>query len=263
MPIVRTVGAQLVGGVAAVAVTGLVKPGGGAVPPWALCTVWGLTAAAVSLPLGLSRWWLPVQALAPVLLWAALKADIPGWLVPAALVLMLGVYWNAVGEGVPLYRSDLMTRRALEGLVPDRPGARVADLGSGLGGTLLHLSKARPGAAFTGVETAPLVYAACRLRHLISPSGNLQFRFQSLWRTDLSAFDMVYCFLSPVPMPQLFAKAAREMPRGSILVSNTFEVPNHAPDEVVELTDGRRTRLLIWHMDRHRDPLASPLRRSV
>jgi hypothetical protein len=242
------VAAQLVGGIVTVAALAVLRGAGWPTPPAALCIFWGAAAAAATWPLGLARWWLPVQAAAPVLFWVVLGLQPPGWVFFAVFAVLLAVYWNAVGEGVPLYLSNAKTWRAVEKLLPKRAGIRMADLGSGLGGTLWHVAEARPDAAFEGFETAPLVYLATRLRLLTQPRANLRIRFLSLWRADLGSFDVVYCFLSPLPMARLYDKARREMKPGSLFISNSFAVPDVEPDAVVEVDDTRRTRLLVFRM---------------
>ena len=72
---------------------------------------------------------------------------------------------------------------------------------------------------------------------------NCHLRWGDFWKTDLSEFDVVYAFLSPVPMPALWEKARLEMRKGSLLVSNSFIVPNVKPKRVVEVGDRRKTRL--------------------
>ena len=248
LPIVRAVAAQLVGGIATVAAMAILRNLGWPAPAPALCVIWGAVAAVATLPLGLARWWLPVQAAGPVLLWVVLGLQPPGWVIFAVFAILLAVYWNAVGEGVPLYLSNAKTWRAVEKLLPKRHGIRMADLGSGLGGTLWHLADARPDSDFDGFETAPLVYLATRLRKFTQPRANLRIRFLSLWRADLRNFDVVYCFLSPVPMARLYAKARAEMKPGSLFISNSFAVPDVAPDEIVEVDDSRHTRLLVFRM---------------
>ncbi|MEQ8503800.1 MAG: hypothetical protein RIB80_00630 [Rhodospirillales bacterium] len=247
-PIVRAVAAQLVGGIVSVVVMVFLRSQEWPAPPATLCIIWGAVAAIATLPMGLARWWLPVQAAAPVLMWIVLSLQPPGWIFPVVFVILLAVYWNAVGEGVPLYLSNSKTWAAVEKLLPKREGGRMADLGSGLGGTLWHLSAARRDMTFTGYETAPLVYLFTRLRQIIAPRGNLGVRFLSIWRADLGDFDVVYCFLSPAPMERLYAKAKREMKPGSLFISNSFHVPDEAPDETIEVDDRRRTKLLIFRM---------------
>jgi hypothetical protein len=49
-------------------------------------------------------------------------------------------------------------------------------------------------------------------------------------------------------MPELWAKACAQMPAGSLLISNTFEVPGQQADQQIELHDWRKSRLLLWRM---------------
>jgi hypothetical protein len=73
-------------------------------------------------------------------------------------------------------------------------------------------------------------------------------RWGSLWACDLAAYDVVFAFLSPVPMPALWLKARREMRSGSLFISSSFAVPGQSPDREVTVDDLRQTRLMIWKM---------------
>src|SRR3990167_7866108 len=178
----------------------------------------GLLAAGLARGLGLSRWW--------------------GWLnlgfVPG-LVLVSGA---ALPSWVFLLGLALLVLQA--------PDFRFVALGCGPAGSLLSLARQFPRAQFVGVETAPLSFVIAWLRAL--PRSNCRIRYENLWRTDLAQFDVVYCFLSPAPMARLWAKAQAQMPAGSHLVSNTFEVPGVPADRQVELHDWRNSRLLLWQM---------------
>lgn len=209
----------------------------------------GLLAAALGHRAGLPAWWLPLQALFPLAAAAGFWLEMPAWVYLAGFLLLLSLQWNAARGGVPLYLTNRRTHEALARLLPDRPGLVVADLGSGFGGTLLALARARSDANFVGIETAPLPFAVSWLRLFLSGlSGRLSFVYGDYHRQDLSAFDVVYCFLSPVPMPEVYAKARCEMRPGTLLISNSFTVPDHAADDVVEVADWRRTRLYVWHL---------------
>jgi hypothetical protein len=65
---------------------------------------------------------------------------------------------------------------------------------------------------------------------------------------DLGAFDVVYAFLSPVPMAQLWEKARQEMKPGSLFVSHTFEVPGKEPQQRIPLPGRKDACLLLWRM---------------
>ncbi|TBV07555.1 class I SAM-dependent methyltransferase [Phytopseudomonas dryadis] len=215
-------------------------------PSWlAAGLLHGLLAASLARWLGLSRWWWWLNlAFVPALLLAS-GAPLPSWLFLVGFVLLLLLNWNSFGERVPLYLTGAGSRRELASLLEQR-GAHFSfvDLGCGPAGTLLWLARRFPQAQFVGVETAPLPYVIARLRCL--GRRNCRIRYENLWHTELSGFDVAYCFLSPAPMARLWAKVDAELPAGAWLVSNSFDIPGVAPQRVIELDDWRASRLLVW-----------------
>jgi predicted O-methyltransferase YrrM len=75
--------------------------------------------------------------------------------------------------------------------------------------------------------------------------ANTYLKYGNFWDEDLSRYDMVYCFLSPEPMPALYRKACAEMRPGSLIISNSFDVPGVPADEIL---DRRHTRLFFWRL---------------
>ena len=214
---------------------------------YAAAAAQGLLAAALGHLFGLSRWWLLINlAFVPSLI--ALSAfKIPPWGYLIGFLLLLLLNWNTFAGGVPLYLTGEGTRKKLEEILNARvPTFRFIDLGSGLAGTLCQLSHRYPQARFEGVETAPLVFLVSWFRCLFRK--NCQVRYRSLWKVDLSKYDIVYCFLSPVPMPELWKKARTEMKGKSLLVSNTFDIPGITPKQVIELKDWRDSKILVWEL---------------
>lgn len=214
---------------------------------WTAVVLQGVLAAAFGHWMGLRRWWLPLNlAFAPGLL-ALQSGQWPAWWFLAAFLLLLLVNWNSFRERVPLYLSGARTRQRLSERLAGLPADfRFIDLGCGLGGTLVQLARDYPAARLVGVETAPLVFLAAWLRCL--PYRNCRVRYRSLWHEALDAYDVVYCFLSPAPMPELWQKARGEMQVGSLLISNSFEIPGVPPQETIELQDWRDSRLLLWRL---------------
>lgn len=207
----------------------------------------GLLAALLGQRLGLSSWWLPINLLFVPALLVLNGQQLPPMLLLGAFVLLLLLNWNSLRERVPLYLSGQKTIAELEQLLQPLPAnLRFIDLGCGLAGSLYQLSRRYPQAHFVGVETAPLVFLLAWLRCLLRP--NCQIYYRNLWQQPLDGFDVVYCFLSPAPMPRLWAKARGEMSPGALLISNTFAIPDVAPDQLIELHDWRSSRLLIWRL---------------
>jgi len=200
----------------------------------------GVAAAAISHVLKAPRWWLTIHLGFLPLAVLAQTLAIPPWLWLAGFVLLLLIFWRTDQSRVPLYLSNAATAAALTALLPARP-CRVIDLGCGDGALLRRLARARPDCHFIGVEHAPLTWLWARLA--AAGLKNLTIRHGDFWPQPLSNFDLVYAFLSPAPMPRLWAKATAEMTAGALLVSNSFEVPGMAAEQVVEVADRRQTRL--------------------
>jgi hypothetical protein len=205
----------------------------------------GVCAALIGERMGLSAWWRPINlAFVPGLVLLQ-DHSLPPWLLLTGFVLLVLLNWNAFIERVPLYLTGAQAERQLAARLAELPpGFRFVDLGSGLGGTLLRLARAYPNSQFLGVETAPLTFLLCWLRCL--PQGNCTVRMRSLWGVDLGDFEVVYCFLSPAPMPALWDKACAQMQPGALLISNSFEVPGMPAEESLPLGDWRGSQLLLW-----------------
>ena len=189
-------------------------------------------------------WWQVIHALFAPLAWgvSALAID-PGWFL-LALILMLLIYRGAITSRIPLYFSNSETATALAELIPDRPGTRFVDLGAGIGSVLRPLAKARPRAQLTGVENAPATWLIGHLR--TAGLANCDWRWGNIWQLDLTSYEVVYAFLSPEPMPELWAKVQREMVSGSLFISNSFAVPGVEASAIVEVDDGRQTQLYCY-----------------
>ncbi|MDD5364898.1 MAG: class I SAM-dependent methyltransferase [Gallionellaceae bacterium] len=200
----------------------------------------GAAALLLSRWFRLPLWWQVINTGFFPLLWLVYQADIePIWFL-AGFALLALTSLGSLKTRVPLYLSSQRAVEAVAGRVPAQ--ARVLDLGCGLGGWLASLKTRRPDLVLAGVEVAPLNWLASRLRL----NGKAAIRLGSLWEEDLSDYDVVYAYLSPAPMAELWRKVEREMRPGSLFISNTFAVPGIEPDETVELKDLSHARLLIW-----------------
>lgn len=238
-PLRAAILAQVFGALIALGLVALLYRGLFAMP-LAVAGIQGLCAAFVSRKLEAPWWWLPIHlAFMPLVVLARGLDVAPGWYLGAFAILLL-VFWRTDRSRVPLFLSSKATAVAVAELIP--PGScRVADLGCGNGALLRRLALERPDCSFVGVEHAPLPWLWARLTAL--GTSNCRIEHGDFWQLPLTDFDVVYAFLSPAPMPRLWAKARAEMRPGSLLVSNSFDIPDSVPDRVIEVGDRRRTRL--------------------
>lgn len=208
----------------------------------------GIVATGLSILLKLPWWWCFIQLVFAPLVIIALALQLPGWLYLVVFLLLAFMFWNSADDRVPLYLTNRQTARALRSILEKNPAVKFIDLGSGLGGTSLRLAAAMPHGQFQGVESAPFPLAFSKVRGWLFGSVNLSFDYGNMWDWNLQRYDVVYCFLSPVPMARLFEKARSEMVPGTLFISNSFAVPDVAPTEVIAVDDRRKTQLYIYRM---------------
>jgi SAM-dependent methyltransferase len=206
-----------------------------------------LGAAMLGRVWGLGPFLTLFQALLPIGLWAIFALEVPLWLFPSLLAALLLVNGGGIFSRAPLYNSGPAAWKALAGFVPQRGAFRFIDLGAGLGGALAHIANNRPDAVLLGVEASPLSWLVARLRTR-RHAARCKIRFGSIWTADIGDADLVYAFLSPAPMPQLWAKARREMRPGALLISHSFEAPGQAPIQRIPLPGRKDAALLVYRV---------------
>jgi SAM-dependent methyltransferase len=214
------------------------------IPLYAWVVGEGVLAAFAASLLGLPSWWLLFNVVLGPMVWWGQRLDISsGWYL-GAFLLLASLFWTTFRTRVPLYLSGHSALEALAWRVPEQ--ARVLDLGCGFGGLLVRLAAERPDCRLDGCEIAPLPALIARIR--ARGVQNAQLGLGDFWRTDFGPYDVVYAFLSPVPMASLWDKARQEMRPGSILISNTFHIPGAKPDEVIAIHDRPDSALYVWRM---------------
>lgn len=239
-PALKALLAQLAGCVIAATLVRSAPVGAGV---WPLVAVQAISAAAIGTALRSARWWLPIHlGFVPLLVLAGRLDVAPVWYL-AAFGLLLAVYWTSFRTQVPLYPTNRATVAAVADLLPPGRCSRLLDLGSGTGSLLRPLARLRPDCSFRGIEAAPGPWLMSRLS--TRDQANLRFERGDFFSSSWSGCDIVYAFLSPVPMTDVWAKARREL-RDGLLISNSFPVPGEAPERIIQVPDAGATVLYVY-----------------
>ncbi|WP_227816700.1 class I SAM-dependent methyltransferase [Nitrogeniibacter aestuarii] len=245
MPVLRFILAQVVAWALVYAALYLGVPLRGV----ALALTQAVAAAGLAHVLRSERWWRWVHLAFTPLIWAASQFNVaPGWYLAAFAVLAV-FYWSSFRTRVPLFLSNRPTLNALAKLLPTH-SIHFLDAGAGTGTVLRPLARQRPESSFVGFEAAPGPWLIGYL--LNRRQANLLWRRGDFWQHDWSMYDVVYVFLSPVPMADVWGKAQRELRPDALLISNSFPVPDVEPDRVIDPeSDGARP-LYVYHPGRTR-----------
>lgn len=208
----------------------------------------GIFAATLSYLFKQGSWWVPIQLIFASAILSALRLGFHPEYYLLGFILLLLIYWSSFRSQVPLYLSSIKVWNALESQLPSDRSFRFMDAGSGLGGLLVHLAKTCPQGKYSGIESAPLPFLVSWLRVRLNKAKHCQVKWGSYWDIDFGQYDVVFAYLSPAPMTEVWKKARREMASGSIFISNTFEVPDVPPDKKITVDDLHRSTLYIWEM---------------
>jgi predicted RNA methylase len=105
------------------------------------------------------------------------------------------------------------------------PDDLVYDLGCGDGRTIVAAAR-RFGARAVGIELDPLRYCWCQvLITLLGLRDRVQVIYGDFFAQDLSAADVVTCYLLQATNDRLVGKLKRELDSGARIVSNSFTFP--------------------------------------
>lgn len=172
---------------------------------------------------------LPFSLALTVGLWA-----VPPWAWLLAAVAVLGVYPLQAWRDAPIFPTPADALHALPSVVPLPGGARILDVGSGLGHGMAALREAYPDALVEGVERSLALVLLSRLR-----SAGHRVRHGDMWRGSWAGFALIYCFQRPESMVRVWTKACAELAPGGWLASLEFEVPGVQPVARLTCQDGR------------------------
>ena len=191
-------------------------------------------------------WWRVIHLTFVPMLWKASQFGIdPGWYLLAFIALTL-IFRGAAAGRIPLFLSNATTVAALAEIIAERNAQRLIDLGAGIGSVVAPLAANTPTIRTDGIENAPASWLIGYLR--TRGLRNCDWMWGDFWEASLTDYDVVYAFLSPEPMPQLWKKACDEMPAGSLFISNSFHVPGVTPNQIIELDDRRGTVLYCYEL---------------
>lgn len=216
-----------------------------ALQPQAWAILQGLAAVALAYVWRMPGWQKFAHGLFVPAVVLLQQLAVPGWVYLLGLLLTLALGRNALTERVPLYRSAAEVAQQLAGYLPQ--GARLLEAGCGDGRLAMQLAALRPDLHIVALENAWGSYVLARLRYWLAgrPPG-LVFGCRSFWKEHWGNYDAVYAFLSPAPMPRVWRKFVAEGTAASVLVSNTFMVPDVQPDSRLALGGPLQKELLIW-----------------
>lgn len=120
-----------------------------------------------------------------------------------------------------------------------KPGQVVYDLGCGDARLLIKAEK-RFKTKGVGYENAPLAYVAAFLNKWIHRS-KVEIRCKNFFKDSFNPAELIFLYLSPNVQKKLAPKLKKECKPGTIIISNTFHIPDFEPIKKIPKTKTNNT----------------------
>lgn len=204
------------------------------------------SAAGLCMLIGLAVWWRWIHFCFPLVMLLMSMWQLPNEIYLIGFVVTLSVFWTTFRSQVPFFPSRPVVWKKVAELISQQQQTRVVEIGSGLGDLSMYIAKNRKNSQVEGVEIAPLPWLVSTLRSWVTRSS-ARFKLGDYRELDFAQYDLVFAYLSPAAMSDLWKKAQQEMRAGSLLVSYEFEIPGVPPS--FSITNGDKTpTIFVWKM---------------
>ena len=212
--------------------------------PWNLL-VWfiGFVAFVLSILCRQAFWWWGIHFFFCPLLFFLLQLQLPPeWFLVAFIIFFL-IFRGAATTQVPLFLTNRATLCEIDKIFcsesqrQKKESLCFFDAGAGIASVIVFLAKKYPNHCFVGVENSPIPFliGKIRTRHW----HNIDWRYGNFERQNFKKADVLYAFLSPAPMPQIWKQALCQMPKGALFLSNSFEVPGITAEKNIQSDSSR------------------------
>lgn len=156
--------------------------------------------------------------------------EILTWIVVATTFLMLCTAMVSIFIRVPYVPSRMNVVHKMISVAKLKKNEVVYDLGCGDGRLLLEAAKSKQVLA-KGYEAAPIPFLLAKLKNFIH-RAHVKIYPHNFFKADLKDANVVFCYLGPETMTNLYKKLKKECRKGTRIISNTFSIREAKPVKV-------------------------------
>jgi SAM-dependent methyltransferase len=141
---------------------------------------------------------------------------------------------------VPFVKSSKKVKNKILEIAGIGKNDILYDLGCGVGDLLILADKKYQAKAF-GFELSPMPYLVAKLKIILNKS-KARVLCKNFFKADLSKADIVFCYLMPGVNNKLKDKLAKELKKGTRVISCAFSFPGWKISEKVTLTNNKNKK---------------------
>lgn len=168
-------------------------------------------------------------------------------LIPLYLILFLIALYAAVTGMAPMpssHRSRGIIVNMIKEMEPTQ--GRIYELGAGYGTLAIAIAKQFPNMDIVAVELSPAIYFCLWFRKKLNRLENLILVRKNIFSVPLHDASIVICYLFPKAMRRLEEKQFQNLPKGAVIISNSFSLPTRNAEQVVESNDLFKSDIMLY-----------------
>lgn len=151
------------------------------------------------------------------------------------IVFLISAVLNFFVKKIPPLGTFSNTINIILTILENKKEGIFVDLGCGTGKVIVAVKKRFPAMEVLGYESWLTQFLLAKMMIFLS-GVRVKVFYRDLFRADLSKADVVFCYLFSHLMPTLEKKFEKELKSGTLVISNTFPLPNWKPIQIISLT---------------------------
>ncbi|HOO51148.1 MAG TPA: class I SAM-dependent methyltransferase [Alphaproteobacteria bacterium] len=126
------------------------------------------------------------------------------------------------------HSSQAMREEILKEIISvahEKTALKIVDPGSGSGELVRMIARNMPHATVIGMELSPIPFWQSKIKSMLFGPKNALFKMDDFFKFDYSDVDIVVTFLPEPVLHKLADTIKDQLPTGSVVISNAFELP--------------------------------------
>lgn len=165
----------------------------------------------------------------------------------SVLGVLVSLFYCAVTGISPIPSSSTSRSCILENL-PDNLSGSVCELGAGWGTLAFPLASALPELEIIAFELSPIPWLFMHLRDKLTRRKNLTIHRRNFFKEKFEGVSLVVCYLHSECLEKLRPKMEAELKPGTLVLSNTFEIPGWEPERIHRLEDSFCPQVYVYRV---------------
>jgi hypothetical protein len=163
------------------------------------------------------------------------------------LGVVISLFYCAVTGISPIPSSSPSRSCILENL-PENLTGNVCELGAGWGTLAFPMAAALPELEVIAFELSPIPWLFMMIRDKLTRRKNLTIHRRNFFKNKFENVSLVVCYLHSECLEKLRPKMESELKPGTLVLSNTFEIPGWIPETIHRLEDSFCPQVYVYRV---------------